>query len=56
MAAAQDTDGTARAERAGTLGWLGFATLTVVVLTDRFAEVPAVLAAYAGALYLLAGD
>ena len=65
MVAAERPDGTAgTAGTAGTdrawvppgLGGLGVATLTAVVLAERYAEVGPVLAAYAGALYVLGRD
>ena len=55
MAPSEDTDGTFH-ECALVLGWLAFLTLTAFVLMERFAELPPIAAAYAGAVYLLVSD
>ena len=56
MAPSEDTDATFHAECAVVLGWLAFLTLTAFVLMERFAELPPIAAAYAGAVYLLVSD
>lgn len=45
--------GTAGAEVTMVLAGLGFVTVAALVLFERFAEVLPMLAAYAGALYVL---
>ena len=56
MVERQIEDTTARADGTTVLAGLAFVTLTALVLAERFAEVPAALVAYAGALYVLGRD
>lgn len=53
MAGEREVEDATRGEGTPLLVGLGFVTLTALVLGERFAEVPPVLAAYAGALYVL---
>jgi len=45
-----------RVDGTSVLAALCFLTLTVLALAERFADVPAAVAAYAGAVYVLGRD